>query len=118
MDIRNDRILKLKHSSTDMASFWLSLWQEYSNHHTEGEWSTLSFLCIISVELDSLLWTWSTARIGWGFKHWRRTWGYACQPSDLRVKYPHPNQADNGVQLRRIIKRNELPWSRCVSAYS
>jgi hypothetical protein len=25
MDIRNDRILKLKHSSTDMASFWLSL---------------------------------------------------------------------------------------------
>jgi hypothetical protein len=29
MDIRNDRRLKLKYSSTDMASFWLSLQQEY-----------------------------------------------------------------------------------------
>jgi hypothetical protein len=29
MEIRNDRRLKLKHSSTDMASFWLSLQQEY-----------------------------------------------------------------------------------------
>jgi hypothetical protein len=28
-EIRNDRRLKLKHSSTDMASFWLSLRQEY-----------------------------------------------------------------------------------------
>jgi hypothetical protein len=30
MEIRNNRRLKLKHSSTDMASFCLSLLQEYS----------------------------------------------------------------------------------------
>jgi hypothetical protein len=28
-EIRNDRRLKVKHSSTDMASFWLSLREEY-----------------------------------------------------------------------------------------
>jgi hypothetical protein len=28
-EIWNTRRLKLKHSSTDMPSFWLSLWQEY-----------------------------------------------------------------------------------------
>jgi hypothetical protein len=36
-DIRNDRRLKLKHSPTDMASFWLSLRQEYPSHHKEGD---------------------------------------------------------------------------------
>jgi hypothetical protein len=29
MEIRNDRRLELEHSSTDKASFWLSLRQEY-----------------------------------------------------------------------------------------
>jgi hypothetical protein len=37
MDIRNDRRLKLKHPLTGMASFWLSLRQEYPHHHKESE---------------------------------------------------------------------------------
>jgi hypothetical protein len=35
------------------------------------------------VILASLLWTWWTARTNHSFKHWRRAWGYACQPSDV-----------------------------------
>jgi hypothetical protein len=34
------------------------------------------------VRLTSVLWT----RTSRGFKHWRRTWGYVCQPTDLGQK--------------------------------
>jgi hypothetical protein len=37
----------------------------------------------VCVRLVSLLWTCWIARTGRGFKHWRRTWGYTCRPSDL-----------------------------------
>jgi hypothetical protein len=55
MEIRNDRRLKLKHSSTDMVSFCFSPIGE-PHHYKDGNGSTPSFLYIIFV------WGWILCR--------------------------------------------------------
>jgi hypothetical protein len=49
LEIRNDRRLKLKCSSTDTASLWLPLWQEYhiiTKKATEALWPfSAEYLC-------------------------------------------------------------------------
>jgi hypothetical protein len=55
MEIRNDKRLKLKHSSTDMASFWLSLRQEYTFTTKRATEARLLSLRRICVRLASLL---------------------------------------------------------------
>jgi hypothetical protein len=83
MEIRNDRGVKLKHSWTDMTSFWLSFWQKYPSSERGRLKNSFLYLHCICVTLVSLLWTQWRARTNFSFKHWRRTWWYVCQPSDL-----------------------------------
>jgi hypothetical protein len=73
--VRKDR--RLKHPSTGMASCWLPLRQEYPIITKKAHEALHTF------SLASLLWTQWRLRTGRGFRHWRRTWGYACQTSEL-----------------------------------
>ena len=82
-DIRNDRGLKLKHLTTDMTSFWLSLREEYPIITNKAIEVLLLSQHRIFVRLASLLWPQWKARTDRGFKRWRRTWGRACQPFNL-----------------------------------
>jgi hypothetical protein len=53
--IRNDRRLKLKHSSTAMTSFWLPLQQEYPIITKKAIEALLPFSTSICARLASLL---------------------------------------------------------------
>jgi hypothetical protein len=67
MEIRNDRRLKLKRSSTDMASFWLSLRQEYpiiTKKAAEALWPfSISYVCEAGFSATNMMKS--------SFKHWR-----------------------------------------------
>jgi hypothetical protein len=93
-EIRHDRRLKLKHSSTDMASCWLSLRQEYSFVTMQATEALLLSSKYISMRLASLLWTRRRSRRGSGFKHWRRTWWLSTiRPWTRNILRHHHHQA-------------------------
>jgi hypothetical protein len=72
-EIRNDRKLKLKHSSTDMASFWLSLRQEYpiiTKKAIEAPRPiSTSYLCEVGFSVVNTI----KGKTGRCFKHCERT---------------------------------------------
>jgi hypothetical protein len=71
-EIRKDRSLKVKHPTTDMASFWLSRRQEYlfvTKRAIEAFLFSTSYLCDAGICAVNTM----KARKCRSFKHWRRT---------------------------------------------